>query len=62
MGDVQKRQQRLKPRLYDESVVREANQTVGATELQLWQRLVAIMPELVAKLECLQDRRNVAGT
>lgn len=24
-------------------------------------RLVAIVPELVAKLECLQDRRNVAG-
>ena len=25
-------------------------------------RLAAIMPESVAKLECLQDRGNVAGT
>ena len=24
--------------------------------------LVAIMPQLVAKLECLQNRGNVAGT
>ena len=57
VGDVHKRQQRLKPRYYDEQVVQAL--------IKLWQllnyvcgkRLVAIMPELIAKLEQFGELR-----
>ena len=57
VGGVHKRQQRLKPRYYDERVVQEL--------IKLWQllnylcgkRLVAIMPELITKLEQFGELR-----
>jgi hypothetical protein len=55
VGAVSKRQQRQKPRYYDEQVVQELS--------KLWQdyvcgkRLVAIMPELIAKLEQFGELR-----
>jgi hypothetical protein len=57
IGDRHKRQQRLKPRYYDEDVVK--------TLVRLWEllnyicgkRLVAIMPELIKKLEQFGELR-----
>jgi len=57
VGDARQRQQRLKPRYYDEQVVQAL--------IKLWQllnylcgkRLVAIMPELIAKLEQFGELR-----
>lgn len=57
VGDVHKRQQRVRPKYYDEQVLQEL--------LKLWQllnyvcgkRLVAIMPELIAKLEQFGELR-----
>jgi hypothetical protein len=57
VGDARQRQQRLKPRYYDEPVVQAL--------IKLWQllnylcgkRLVAIMPELIAKLEQFGELR-----
>lgn len=57
VGDARKRQQRLKPKYYDEQVVQAL--------IKLWQllnylcgkRLVAIMPELIAKLEQFGELR-----
>ena len=37
VGDVRKRQQRQKPRYYNEAGSAGVNQTLGATELHLWQ-------------------------
>jgi hypothetical protein len=62
VGDVGKRQQRLKPKVYDEPVL--------AQLLKLWEllnyvcgkRLVAIMPELIAKLEQFGELRLSAST
>jgi hypothetical protein len=62
VGDVHKRQQRLKPRYYDEQVVQEL--------IKLWQllnylcgkRLVAIMPELIARLEQFGELRLAPTT
>lgn len=62
VGDVHKLQQRLKPRLYDEPVVRELMKLWELLNYSCGKRLAAIMPKSVAKLECLQDRGNVAGT
>ena len=62
VGDVHKRQQRLKPRLYDDQVVKELTKLWELLNYLCGKRLVAIMPELVDKLEYLQDRRNVVGT
>ena len=55
-------EQRLKPRLYDEPVVRGLIKLWELLNYSCGKRLAAIMPELVAKLECLHDRGNVAGT
>lgn len=57
VGDLRQRQQRLKPRYYDEDVVK--------TLIRLWEllnnlcgkRLVAIMPELIIKLEHFGELR-----
>jgi hypothetical protein len=62
VGDVHKRQQRVKPRHYDEPMLQEL--------IKLWQllnylcgkRLVAIMPELIAKLEQFGELRLAATT
>ena len=63
VGEVHKRQQqRLRPRYYDEQVVQEL--------IKLWQllnylcgkRLVAIMPELLAKLEQFGELRLLPST
>ena len=62
VGDMHKRQQRLKPKYYDEQVVQAL--------IKLWQllnylcgkRLVAIMPELIAKLEQFGELRLSAST
>ena len=60
VGDARQRQQRLKPKIYDEQV--------GQALIKLWQllnylcgkRLVAIMPELIAKLEQFGELRLLA--
>jgi hypothetical protein len=57
VGDVRRRQQRQKPRYY--------NEAVGEQLIKLWEllnyscgkRLVAIMPELIAKLEQFGELR-----
>jgi hypothetical protein len=62
VGDVHKRQQRLRPRVYDDEVVK--------TLVKLWEllnylcgkRLVAIMPELIDKLEQFGELRLAAVT
>jgi len=62
VGDARQRQQRLKSRYYDEQVVQAL--------IKLWQllnylcgkRLVAIMPELIAKLEQFGELRLTALT
>lgn len=62
VGDARQRQQRLKPKYYDEQVVQAL--------IKLWQllnylcgkRLVAIMPELIAKLEQFGELRLSAST
>ena len=45
-----------------EPVVRELMKLWKLLNYSCGKRLVAIMPQLVAKLECLQNRGNVAGT
>ena len=47
---------------HDELVVRELMKLWELLNYSCDKRLVAIVPELVAKLECVQDRGNVAGT
>ena len=62
VGDMHQRQQRLKPRYYDEQVLQAL--------IKLWQllnylcgkRLVAIMPELLTKLEQFGELRLSATT
>lgn len=62
VGDVHKRQQRLRPRVYDDEVVK--------TLVKLWEllnylcgkRLVAIVPELINKLEQFGELRLAAVT
>ena len=62
VGDARQRQQRLKPKIYDEQVVQAL--------IKLWQllnylcgkRLVAIMPELIAKLEQFGELRLAPTT
>lgn len=62
VGDVHQRQQRLRPRVYDDEVVK--------TLVKLWEllnylcgkRLVAIMPELIDKLEQFGELRLAAVT
>jgi hypothetical protein len=51
VGDLHKREQRLKPRYYDEPVVQELIKLWELLNYLCGKRLVAIMPELIAKLE-----------
>jgi hypothetical protein len=57
VGDVKQRQQRLKPRSYDESVVRELIKLWELLNYSCGKRLVAIMPELIVKLEQFGELR-----
>ena len=57
VGDARQRQQRLKPRFYDEPVVRELSKLWELLNYSCGKRLVAIMPELIAKLEQFGELR-----
>ena len=57
VGDVGKRQQRLKPRIYDEPVLAELRKLWELLNYVCGKRLVAIMPELLAKLEQFGELR-----
>ncbi|HKR15336.1 MAG TPA: hypothetical protein VJT15_24940, partial [Pyrinomonadaceae bacterium] len=62
VGDVRQRQQRQKPRCYDEPVVRELIKLWELLNYSCGKRLVAILPELVAKLEQFGELRLAAST
>jgi hypothetical protein len=51
VGDLKQRQQRLKPSYYDQEVVRELSKLWEMLNYICGKRLVAIMPELIVKLE-----------
>ena len=57
VGDARKRQQRLKPRYYDEEVVQALSKLWQLLNYLCGKRLVAIMPELIAKLEQFGELR-----
>ena len=57
VGDAQQRQQRLKPRYYDEQVVQTLSKLWQLLNYVCGKRLVAIMPELIAKLEQFGELR-----
>jgi hypothetical protein len=57
VGDVHKRQQRLKPRCYDAEVVRELIKLWELLNYSCGKRLVAILPELIVKLEQFGELR-----
>jgi hypothetical protein len=62
VGDARKRQQRLKPRLYDDQVVKELIKLWELLNYLCGKRLVAIMPELIAKLEQFGELRLAVST
>jgi hypothetical protein len=62
VGDAQRRQQRLKPRHYDELVVRELRKLWELLNYSCGKRLVAIMPELIVKLEQFGELRVLPVT
>ena len=62
VGDVHKRQQRLKPRCYDDEVVRELRKLWQLLNYSCGKRLVAILPELIVKLEQFGELRLAATT
>ena len=62
VGDVRKRQQRLKPRVYDEQVLQQLLKLWELLNYVCGKRLVAIMPELIAKLEQFGELRLTAST
>lgn len=62
VGDVGKRQQRLKPRVYDEPVLAELRKLWELLNYICGKRLVAIMPELIAKLEQFGELRLSASS
>lgn len=62
VGDAHQRQQRLRPRYYDEQVVRELIKFWELLNYLCGKRLVAIMPELIAKLEQFGELRLTAAT
>lgn len=62
VGDVSKRQPRLKPRVYDEPVLAELRKLWELLNYVCGKRLVAIMPELIAKLEQFGELRLTAST
>jgi hypothetical protein len=57
VGDLHKRQQRVKSRYYDEPVVQALNKLWQLLNYVCGKRLVAIMPELIAKLEQFGELR-----
>ena len=62
VGDAHKRQQRLKPQFFDEAVVRELIKLWELLNYSCGKRLVAIMPELIAKLEQFGELRLAPTT
>jgi hypothetical protein len=57
VGDARQRQQRLKPKYYDEPVVEALSKLWQLLNYVCGKRLVAIMPELIAKLEQFGELR-----
>jgi hypothetical protein len=57
IGDLHKRQQRVKSRYYDEQVVQALSKLWQLLNYLCGKRLVAIMPELIAKLEQFGELR-----
>jgi hypothetical protein len=57
VGDMRERQQRQKPRYYNEAVVQELSKLWELLNYSCGKRLVAIMPELIAKLEQFGELR-----
>ena len=57
VGDLHKRQQRVKSRYYDEQVVQALSKLWQLLNYVCGKRLVAIMPELIAKLEQFGELR-----
>jgi hypothetical protein len=62
VGDVQRRQQRLKPRYYDDDVIKALVRLWELLNYLCGKRLVAIMPELILKLEQFGELRLPAIT
>jgi len=62
VGAASKPQQRQKPRYYDEPVVRELSKLWRLLDYICGKRLVAIMPELIAKLEQFGELRLARST
>jgi hypothetical protein len=62
VGDVHKRQQRLKPRVYDDQVMTELIKLWELLNYLCGKRLVAIMPERIAKLEQFGELRLAVST
>ena len=61
VGAVSKGQPRLKPRYYDQPVVQELIKLWQLLDYICGKRLVAIMPELIAKLEQFGELRLAAN-
>lgn len=57
VGDVRQRRQRQKPRYYNEAIVQELVKLWELLNYSCGKRLVAIMPELIAKLEQFGELR-----
>jgi Transposase and inactivated derivatives, IS30 family len=57
VGDVHQRRQRQKPRYYNEAIVQELVKLWELLNYSCGKRLVAIMPELIAKLEQFGELR-----
>lgn len=62
VGEVRKRQQRQKPRYYDEAVVQELSKLWQLLDYVCGKRLVAIIPELIAQLERFGELRLARTT
>lgn len=62
VGDVGQRRQRQKPRHYNEAVVQELSKLWELMNYSCGKRLVAIMPELIVKLEQFGELRLAAST
>src|SRR6185503_7300883 len=62
VGEVRKPQPRLKPRYYDEQVVQELSKLWRLLDYICGKRLVAILPELIAKLEQFGELRLPPST
>jgi len=62
VGDARQRQQRSKPRYYDEQVVQALSKLWQLLNYVCGKRLVAILPELIAKLEQFGELRLTPRT